>query len=96
MLQETMTMRRKTNQSQKPYFVLILDPSKWKTQDHYAILGLSRKRYLATDDDIKRACKSICLFTLFQIVAKSLSTILIKSQLLVEVIAFSNVFKKVV
>lgn len=33
------------------------DPSKWKTQDHYAILGLSRKRYLANDDDIKRACK---------------------------------------
>lgn len=31
------------------------DPSKWKSQDHYAVLGLSKKRYLANGDDIKRA-----------------------------------------
>ncbi|KAH9244666.1 hypothetical protein BASA81_017909, partial [Batrachochytrium salamandrivorans] len=31
------------------------DPSKWKEQDHYAILGLSKVRHLATDDGIKRA-----------------------------------------
>lgn len=35
--------------------LLASDPANWKTQDHYAVLGLSRKRYLATDDDIKRA-----------------------------------------
>jgi DnaJ family protein C protein 2 len=33
------------------------DPSKWKTQDHYAVLGLSRKRYGANNEDIKLACK---------------------------------------
>ena len=27
----------------------------WKTQDHYAVLGLSRYRYHATEDQIKRA-----------------------------------------
>ncbi|KAF2280282.1 zuotin [Westerdykella ornata] len=27
----------------------------WKTQDHYAVLGLSRYRYKATEDQIKRA-----------------------------------------
>ena len=27
----------------------------WKTQDHYAVLGLSRWRYKATEDQIKRA-----------------------------------------
>ncbi|KAI8895152.1 hypothetical protein BC833DRAFT_555216 [Globomyces pollinis-pini] len=35
--------------------LLASDPSKWKTQDHYAVLGLSKKRYLANDEDIKRA-----------------------------------------
>jgi DnaJ family protein C protein 2 len=35
--------------------LLASDPAKWKEQDHYAILGLSKKRYLATDEDIKRA-----------------------------------------
>jgi DnaJ family protein C protein 2 len=40
------------------------DPSKWKTQDHYAVLGLSKKRYAATADDIKRACKNFLTLTL--------------------------------
>ncbi|KAJ3124247.1 hypothetical protein HK098_001309 [Nowakowskiella sp. JEL0407] len=31
------------------------DPLDWKNQDHYAILGLSKKRWRASDDDIKRA-----------------------------------------
>ncbi|KAI8926124.1 hypothetical protein BC831DRAFT_511969 [Entophlyctis helioformis] len=31
------------------------DPANWKTQDHYAVLGLSKLRYAATDEDIKRA-----------------------------------------
>ncbi|KAJ3275001.1 hypothetical protein HDV01_001507 [Terramyces sp. JEL0728] len=35
--------------------LLASDPSKWRDQDHYAVMGLSKKRYLATDDDIKRA-----------------------------------------
>ncbi|RKO89128.1 hypothetical protein BDK51DRAFT_14471, partial [Blyttiomyces helicus] len=31
------------------------DPLKWKEQDHYAVLGITKLRYRATDDDIKRA-----------------------------------------
>ncbi|KAJ3340392.1 hypothetical protein HDU83_007105 [Entophlyctis luteolus] len=31
------------------------DPSNWKKQDHYAIMGLARLRWTATDDDIKKA-----------------------------------------
>ncbi|KAI8909192.1 hypothetical protein EDD86DRAFT_207129 [Gorgonomyces haynaldii] len=30
-------------------------PEDWKDQDHYAVLGLSKKRWRATEDDIKRA-----------------------------------------
>lgn len=36
--------------------LLILDPSQWKTQDHYAVIGLRKLRWDATDEDIKRAC----------------------------------------
>lgn len=32
-----------------------LDPKEWKGQDHYAVLGLSRVRHEATDEDIKKA-----------------------------------------
>ena len=35
------------------------DPGKWKDQDHYAVLGLSKKRHGASEEDIKRAC-NIC------------------------------------
>lgn len=31
------------------------DPKEWKQQDHYAILGLSKYRYKATQEDIKQA-----------------------------------------
>lgn len=34
-----------------------LDPRNWKEQDHYAVLGLRKKRYKASEDDIRRACK---------------------------------------
>lgn len=34
-----------------------LDPRKWKEQDHYRVLGLKQRRFLATDDEIKKACK---------------------------------------
>lgn len=36
-----------------------LDPRKWKEQDHYRILGLKHRRYLATEDEIKKACKIV-------------------------------------
>ena len=35
--------------------LLELDPKEWKTQDHYAVLGLSSRRYKATDYEIKIA-----------------------------------------
>ncbi|ETN63390.1 M-phase phosphoprotein 11 [Anopheles darlingi] len=38
-----------------------LDPKDWKNQDHYAVLGLKRMRFVATDEDIKRAYRKIVL-----------------------------------
>ncbi|XP_058125229.1 dnaJ homolog subfamily C member 2 isoform X2 [Anopheles ziemanni] len=38
-----------------------LDPKDWKNQDHYAVLGLKRMRFTATDEDIKRAYRKIVL-----------------------------------
>lgn len=35
--------------------LLSQDPKEWKQQDHYAVLGLSRLRYRATDEQIKIA-----------------------------------------
>lgn len=32
-----------------------LEPTKWKEQDHYLVLGLQHLRFKATEDDIKRA-----------------------------------------
>ncbi|KAF8781615.1 dnaJ homolog subfamily C member 2-like [Argiope bruennichi] len=32
-----------------------LDPKDWKNQDHYAVLGLKKKRYLAKESEIKKA-----------------------------------------
>ncbi|XP_069693165.1 dnaJ homolog subfamily C member 2 [Periplaneta americana] len=35
-----------------------LDPKQWKDQDHYAVLGLSKLRHLATEEDIRKAYRS--------------------------------------
>ncbi|XP_059151101.1 dnaJ homolog subfamily C member 2-like [Physella acuta] len=37
--------------------LLRLDPKEWKKQDHYAVLGLSKLRYRASEDQLKRAYK---------------------------------------
>ncbi|XP_005111497.1 dnaJ homolog subfamily C member 2 [Aplysia californica] len=37
--------------------LLRLNPKEWKKQDHYAVLGLSKLRHRASDDQIKRAYK---------------------------------------
>ncbi|KAK2185793.1 hypothetical protein NP493_222g02007 [Ridgeia piscesae] len=37
--------------------LLTLDPKDWKSQDHYAVLGLGKLRYLATTNQIKKAYK---------------------------------------
>ena len=39
----------------EPAELLERDPQDWKTQDHYAVLGLSSRRYKATDYEIKIA-----------------------------------------
>ena len=36
---------------------LLLDPTQWKDQDHYVILGLGKLRYRASEQDIKKACE---------------------------------------
>lgn len=38
-----------------------LDPKEWKQQDHYAVLGISKLRYKATENQIKKAYKSMVL-----------------------------------
>jgi len=35
--------------------LLASDPLDWKTQDHYAVLGLGKLRWRATEDDIRKA-----------------------------------------
>ncbi|KAF2458043.1 zuotin [Lineolata rhizophorae] len=42
------------SESEDP-LMLQRDPKDWKGQDHYAVLGLSKYRYKATEDQIKRA-----------------------------------------
>ncbi|XP_060064628.1 dnaJ homolog subfamily C member 2-like [Ylistrum balloti] len=38
--------------------LLGLDPREWKSQDHYAVLGLKKLRYKATENQIKKAYKN--------------------------------------
>ena len=38
-----------------------LNPKEWKNQDHYAVLGLGKLRFAASDDDIRRAYRKIVL-----------------------------------
>ncbi|XP_055346992.1 dnaJ homolog subfamily C member 2-like [Paramacrobiotus metropolitanus] len=38
-----------------------LDPTQWRDQDHYLVLGLGHRRYQATDDEIKKAYKRLIL-----------------------------------
>lgn len=33
-----------------------LDPKEWKNQDHYRVLGLSKRRIDASESEIKKAC----------------------------------------
>lgn len=36
-------------------YLITLEPTRWKEQDHYLVLGLQNLRYKASEDDIKRA-----------------------------------------
>ncbi len=68
--------------------ILARDPKEWKSQDHYAVLGLSELRFKATDEQIKIArayfpySPSPWLFTLdrAQIVGKFFDTIRTRRQ----------------
>lgn len=43
------------------HYLRSLNPADWKDQDHYAVLGLRKFRYKATDDDIKKAYRMMVL-----------------------------------
>ncbi|XP_076041313.1 dnaJ homolog subfamily C member 2 [Oratosquilla oratoria] len=42
-------------------FLRSLDPADYKNQDHYAVLGVRKYRYKATDEDIKKAYRMMVL-----------------------------------
>lgn len=44
-----------------PNYLRKLDPKNWKSQDHYAVLGLQKLRYKARDEEIKKAYRKIVL-----------------------------------
>ncbi|KAI6649709.1 DnaJ-like protein subfamily C member 2 isoform X1 [Oopsacas minuta] len=44
--------------SADPIDLALLDPTAWKSQDHYKLLGLGQKRYKATMDEIKTAYRN--------------------------------------
>lgn len=45
----------KDTEKESDDYLIHLEPTKWKEQDHYLVLGLQHLRYRATEDDIKRA-----------------------------------------
>lgn len=45
----------KESERQSDDYLTKLEPTKWKDQDHYLVLGLQELRWRATEDDIKRA-----------------------------------------
>lgn len=71
-------------------FINSLDPRDWKDQDHYLVLGCL-KRFAATDDDLKRSCKSFDLN--IKIEKEYLNSIRIKLIILLMILLL-NVFKK--
>lgn len=62
-LEETLVVDAAYDDFEDPEFFK-LDPLQWKEQDHYAILGLSRVRWNATEEEIKRACMSTSTISL--------------------------------
>lgn len=45
----------KESEKESDEYLVRLEPTKWKEQDHYLVLGLQYLRYKATDDDIRQA-----------------------------------------
>ena len=45
------------NDSDCDKYLKDLDPAEWKEQDHYRCMGLSKKRFYATENEIKKQCK---------------------------------------
>lgn len=43
------------SESESDEYLVTLEPTKWKEQDHYLVLGLQGLRWRATEDDIRRA-----------------------------------------
>ncbi|QRW13229.1 DnaJ domain protein [Ceratobasidium sp. AG-Ba] len=49
--------------------LLMRDPKEWKSQDHYAVLGLSHLRFKATDDQIKIANRKKCIAKAYEVLS---------------------------
>uniref|UniRef100_A0A6G1SPR5 DnaJ subfamily C member 2 n=1 Tax=Aceria tosichella TaxID=561515 RepID=A0A6G1SPR5_9ACAR len=45
----------KETERESDEYLVTLEPTKWKEQDHYLVLGLQELRFRASEDDIKRA-----------------------------------------
>lgn len=45
----------KDSEKESDDYLVTLEPTKWKDQDHYIVLGLQTLRWQATEDDIRRA-----------------------------------------
>lgn len=45
----------KETENESDEYLVSLEPTKWKEQDHYLVLGLQELRYRASEDDIRRA-----------------------------------------
>lgn len=45
----------KESEKESDDYLIGLEPTKWKDQDHYMVLGLQHLRWKATEDDIRRA-----------------------------------------
>lgn len=45
----------KDTEKESDEYLITLEPTKWKEQDHYLVLGLQHLRWKCTDEDIRRA-----------------------------------------
>lgn len=50
-----------TDEEDNTDYLKSLDPKDFKSTDHYAVLNLKRKRYKASDQEIRRQCKMLFL-----------------------------------
>ena len=57
-LMENQSTKKLLLGASEPIDLECLDPTDWKSQDHYKLLGLGEKRYKATTDEVKTAYRN--------------------------------------